>query len=116
MNDFYEVGVATCKLQRSIYDGLDQLIKSLNWVEDPEKTYSSVPDFIAENRNHTLQNSNTETLEWDYDRNGTIECFPEAFRMTLEKIIKHHLAEWANAYDFRIIFMDMWDGAEDCRS
>ena len=88
MNDFYEVGVTTCKLQRSIYDELDHLMKSLSWVEDPEKTYSSIPDFVADNRKNNLGDAKAETLEWDYDRNGTIECFPESFRIILEKIIK----------------------------
>lgn len=114
INAFYDSGVATCNLKRPLYDQLQLLINSVDWVPDPEKTYNAVPRFVAENRKESLVDTSVDTQEWDYDRNGTIECFPEPFRELLSQIIRTHLIEWSHAYNFKIVFMDMWDGSEDC--
>lgn len=113
-NAFYKSGVTTCNLQRALYDKLRTLMLELKWVNDPEMTYNAVPHFIADNRTHSGAENGSTTLEWSYDRKATVEGFPLPFKDILSDILKHHLVDLGCVYDFHIVFMDMWDGSEDC--
>lgn len=117
LNDFYETGVASCCLHRSLYERLNLAMKAVTWVDDPEGAYHKVPEFMADLSLSVKaeEQKNEGTMEWSYDRKATKDIFPSVFKSILEDILlSPQLIQWSNVYDFHIVFMDMWDGSEDC--
>lgn len=119
LNAFYQRGVTTCQLERRLYERLRGAMHDFRWVPDPEGSYNAIPEFILKAHEAMAQTPDFQSpegsLEWDYDRKQTVDNFPDVFRGILQDILlSRHFEEWGFAYDFKVVFMDLWDGSEEC--
>lgn len=114
LDKFYNDGFCSVKLTSTHYKEITNILKNQNWIDDEEKIYTAIPDFLA--LRGSKETANGQTFDsYNKSRQDQISRFPIEYKKFIHQLFLDPMitGDWQEIYDLELRYLDLWDGAEN---
>lgn len=111
LNHYFTKGYCKTFVPNPLYDEFFQIIKNINWVDDPDKIYRRIPDWNLKVQ-HLSAGSKSDKERYLAKQSLTLPP-PDLIRI-LEELINTEciVGPFLQTYKLKLDFVDIWDGVE----